>query len=170
MRSIFILLAVLFTILIADRSVEVQANLNSPLKKSTPSPALTCWTCPEKSSNKECNKYAPDINCHDNLTVCTTVHKFHHGKGDSVSVIKKCSTTQQCNETTVGCQKTQNYSVCISCCNTDYCNEEVSYNNTMAYRLSSLVYSTATSIYNQPWNLYLTVLISLVLVFKIQTG
>ncbi|KAL5005736.1 hypothetical protein ScPMuIL_016894 [Solemya velum] len=87
---------------------------------------LTCWTCPNKGDNTECNNWAPDIYCPLNRTVCQTTHTLHTETGRSVAVEKKCALPTECGEGSVGCTTQDDGTmVCVSCCQHSYCNEDV---------------------------------------------
>ncbi|XP_046377152.1 ly6/PLAUR domain-containing protein 6-like [Haliotis rufescens] len=107
---------------------------------------ITCWTCPNMTTNGECNGWAPDIKCPAEQTVCRTVHRFESASGSSVLVNKGCVAPSQCSKTHVGCRATDNRSLkeCVSCCTESYCNKEVAVDNMTAMQLSLSVLNFAS--------------------------
>ncbi|XP_064595843.1 ly6/PLAUR domain-containing protein 6B-like [Liolophura sinensis] len=109
--------------------------------------SITCWTCPNKGSNLECNDWAPDRYCPQGQSVCQTVHTFSDVTGQvaSVRVNKQCVDPEKCTRHDVGCRtdKTTNTKTCISCCTTSYCNEEVAHDNNSAIRFSVTLFGSA---------------------------
>lgn len=102
---------------------------------------ITCWTCPNKTNNEECNDWAPDLECPTNHTVCKTVHRLSAGSRRSVSVYKQCAKERDCTEAHIGCHSspgTPGVVDCVSCCNQAYCNEEAPVNQSHALLLSAL--------------------------------
>ncbi|XP_060552550.1 ly6/PLAUR domain-containing protein 6-like [Ruditapes philippinarum] len=100
--------------------------------------ALTCYTCPDKHNNKQCNKWAPDIPCPFRHTVCKTVHRFNNSTGQSLHVDKMCAMPEHCTSDDVGCKATdiEGEIECVSCCTVSYCNVAVPYNVTTSQTLS----------------------------------
>ncbi|XP_041374883.1 ly6/PLAUR domain-containing protein 6-like [Gigantopelta aegis] len=108
---------------------------------------ITCYTCPDKVNNEECNRWAPDIACPENHTVCETVHTFNTKTGSSLRVKKRCAVAAECTNEHVGCRDTENSSekVCVSCCDSSYCNVDIPVNITSAISLSSIFQPTSSS-------------------------
>lgn len=101
---------------------------------------LICWTCYNKSNNKRCNDWAPNLSCPPTQNVCKTVNRLS-ARGDSLLVNKMCVRLDQCTMQHVGCRSVS-YSTdtieCTSCCDFQYCNEQVPLNETDAFRLSAI--------------------------------
>ncbi|KAK3590673.1 hypothetical protein CHS0354_026205 [Potamilus streckersoni] len=108
---------------------------------------LTCYTCPAMTSNKECNKWAPDKFCPQNHTVCKTVHRINIVTGKSTMVDKSCAPPEHCNALSVGCHKSdiKNEMECVSCCGVSYCNEEIPFDHSMAVKLSTVFNVSSSS-------------------------
>jgi len=126
---------------------------------------LTCWTCPERSSNDACNDWAPDKFCSENRTVCQTFHRLNWRTQESLLVTKRCTFEHECNEAAVGCFETHHPDIleCISCCTESYCNELIPFNHTSALALSSV--TNTASISQSPWRPHWTLLIFLLILF-----
>ncbi|XP_064596665.1 ly6/PLAUR domain-containing protein 6-like [Liolophura sinensis] len=120
---------------------------------------ITCWTCPNKGSNLECNDWAPDKYCPHGHSVCQTVHTFSDVAGGipMVRVEKRCVVPEKCTRQNVGCRthKATNVKTCISCCATSYCNEEVAHDDQTAIRLSVSLIGSATCNKFSYWPVYL---------------
>ncbi|XP_064614280.1 ly6/PLAUR domain-containing protein 6-like [Liolophura sinensis] len=108
---------------------------------------ITCWTCPDKGSNSECNDWAPDRQCPDSKTVCQTVHRFSESTGQSAKVNKQCVLPTECTYNHVGCRSENGVKICVSCCNTPYCNKEAPHNNDTAINLSVTVLQPSSATY-----------------------
>lgn len=109
--------------------------------------SITCWTCPGKSNNEECNDWAPDRQCHKSHSWCKTVHRFNERSGKSILVNKECVQARHCSVDHVGCYQTLQPNVidCVTCCNRDYCNEFVPVNHTSALEQSSYFHLSSDS-------------------------
>ncbi|XP_045206175.2 ly6/PLAUR domain-containing protein 6-like [Mercenaria mercenaria] len=109
--------------------------------------ALTCYTCPLKKDNEECNNWAPDIPCPLRHTVCKTVHRINDRTGESLQVDKFCALPEQCSNDHVGCKGTSNEGEieCVSCCTVSYCNVAVPYNVSTSHTLSASLIPSAAS-------------------------
>jgi len=108
-----------------------QSLLSSELDSN--SEAMTCYFCVNVSNNYMCNRFAIDVPCPTDLTVCHNSHVMDD-QGNTLSVSKKCATEQMCSGQ-VGCRQTPglaNQTVCVSCCDLGYCNEDVAYNASAA--------------------------------------
>jgi len=109
----------------------------------TPTQALTCWTCPNKTDNEACNTWAPDVHCPTNHTVCQTLHRVDTQRR-SILVHKSCAKVDECTQDHVGCVHTDSGVMeCMSCCTDSYCNEAVPSNHSSAIMLSATVFSHA---------------------------
>ncbi|XP_064595844.1 ly6/PLAUR domain-containing protein 6B-like [Liolophura sinensis] len=97
--------------------------------------SITCWTCPNKGSNLECNNWAPDRYCPQDQSVCQTAHTFSDVTGQvaSLRVDKRCVAPEKCTR----------HDTCISCCTTSYCNEEVAHDNHSAIQFSITLLGSA---------------------------
>ncbi|CAH1789247.1 unnamed protein product [Owenia fusiformis] len=102
--------------------------------------SITCWTCPEKANNHACNRWAPDVPCHKNHTVCHTHHRYDSLRHKTISVTKTCARASECTHNTAGCTETDVVGIydCISCCNKAYCNRAIPSNHSEALRLTVL--------------------------------
>ncbi|XP_046462674.1 ly6/PLAUR domain-containing protein 6B-like [Daphnia pulex] len=101
----------------------------------SPSDEMTaCYYCINVSSNEMCNRFAIETPCStaddysSDMTVCYTFHVMDE-RGKTVTVTKQCATTETCSSQ-VGCRpdKATNQTVCVSCCDLNYCNVEVAFN------------------------------------------
>ncbi|XP_067686812.1 ly6/PLAUR domain-containing protein 6-like [Haliotis asinina] len=137
--------AVLMCVLVYSRQV-LSKDLVVQADMQMTEDMITCWTCPNMTSNGECNGWAPDIKCPIAHTVCRTVHRFETVSGSSVLVNKECVAPSQCSRSHVGCHGTdiQSLKECVSCCRTSYCNKEVAVDNKTAMQLSLSVLNIAT--------------------------
>lgn len=103
-----------------------------------------CWTCYNKSDNKHCNDWAPNLSCPPGHSVCKTVHRLSVTTGNSLAVNKHCVEPHQCTMQHVGCRSIF-YLVdtfeCTSCCDFPFCNEQVPTNDTEAFLLSAITAS-----------------------------
>lgn len=125
-----------------------EGNSNSGL-------GLICWTCSKKTTNEECNRWAPNIKCEKNFTFCKTIHRFDRETGSSLAVDKLCasssssssSTVDECSVDQIGCrphsfahrsQRPGRHWECVSCCDHSYCNEAVPMNETEALSMSTI--------------------------------
>ncbi|KAJ8950786.1 hypothetical protein NQ318_011280 [Aromia moschata] len=53
-------------------------------------------------------------------------------KGTSVLVNKKCTTDKECQRNKVGCVEIDSQTMCVSCCDQNYCNVNVPTNSSTA--------------------------------------
>ncbi|KAF5304207.1 hypothetical protein FQR65_LT08014 [Abscondita terminalis] len=86
--------------------------------------AVTCYICVNVSDNVICNQFAIDRPCKPGETFCHTLH-IMDSKGTSVLVNKKCTTEKECQRTKVGCVEIDMQTMCVSCCDQNYCNVNV---------------------------------------------
>ncbi|XP_066261802.1 ly6/PLAUR domain-containing protein 6B-like [Euwallacea similis] len=93
--------------------------------------AVTCYICVNVSDNQICNQFAIDRPCKPGETFCHTLH-IMNSKGTSVLVNKKCTTEKECQRNKVGCVDVDSQTICISCCDKNYCNADVPFNSTTA--------------------------------------
>ncbi|XP_060553648.1 ly6/PLAUR domain-containing protein 6-like [Ruditapes philippinarum] len=131
--------------------------------------ALTCYTCPMKKDNEQCNNWAPNIPCPFRHTVCKTVHRINERTGESIQVDKMCAMPEQCSNDHVGCKATglEGEIECISCCTVSYCNVAVPYNVTTSQTMSaSLIGSTASHVTKVGW-LNITVTLAFLIILRI---
>jgi len=94
---------------------------------------MTCYFCVNVSSNYMCNRFAIDVPCSTDLTVCHNSHVMDD-QGNTLSVSKKCATEEMCSSQ-VGCHQmagSANHTVCVACCDLAYCNEDVPHNGSTA--------------------------------------
>nr|XP_023018773.1 uncharacterized protein LOC111507662 [Leptinotarsa decemlineata] len=90
--------------------------------------AVTCYICVNVSDNLVCNQYAIDRPCKPGETFCHTLH-IMDSKGTSVLVNKKCTTDKECQRNKVGCVEIDAQTMCVSCCDQNYCNVNVPTNS-----------------------------------------
>ncbi|XP_076322180.1 ly6/PLAUR domain-containing protein 6B-like [Tachypleus tridentatus] len=98
---------------------------------------ITCYTCSNKTTNFDCNRYAVDRPCFPDQTFCYTEHIMDE-YGETILLSKTCATKEQCNHKTVGCYFSGNDPInmkCISCCDIPYCNRKIPTNETSAILL-----------------------------------
>ncbi|KAF7266494.1 uncharacterized protein LOC143194144 [Rhynchophorus ferrugineus] len=93
--------------------------------------AVTCYICVNVSDNLICNQFAIDRPCKPGETFCHTLH-IMDSKGTSVLVNKKCTTEKECQRNKVGCVEIDAQTMCISCCDQNYCNVNVPTNSSTA--------------------------------------
>ncbi|XP_065808331.1 ly6/PLAUR domain-containing protein 6 [Labrus bergylta] len=99
---------------------------------TTPHPGgFKCFTCEDAADNYECNRWAPDVYCPKDAKYCYTRHTMDTN-GESVSVTKRCATSQDCLYT--GCDDVPDSAerVCSSCCEGNICNVLVPRNQSSA--------------------------------------
>nr|CAH0104903.1 unnamed protein product [Daphnia galeata] len=98
---------------------------------------MACLYCVNVSSNDICNRYAIEMPCPTDLTVCHT-HHVMDDRGKTMTVTKTCATPRTCFSQ-IGCRQdpTTNQTVCVNCCDTNYCNKEVAFNASTAVFLRS---------------------------------
>ncbi|XP_058794316.1 ly6/PLAUR domain-containing protein 6-like [Phymastichus coffea] len=83
---------------------------------------LTCYTCVNVSDNKMCNEWAIDTPCPaGGRDFCRSLH-IVDSRGQSVLVNKSCASRAECSPASVGCMPVDTQKICISCCDTSYCN------------------------------------------------
>lgn len=95
---------------------------------------ITCYTCVNLTSNSHCNSLAIDRPCPKGTDFCHTMHIFGED-GESVHVNKKCAQRAECSVNDVGCfhvSGLEGQTLCISCCDLQYCNEQVPMNASTA--------------------------------------
>ncbi|XP_014218179.1 uncharacterized protein LOC106646617 [Copidosoma floridanum] len=93
---------------------------------------LTCYTCVNVSDNKMCNEWAIDTPCPaGGWDFCRSLHILD-SRGQSVLVSKSCASKNECSPASVGCVPVDTQKICISCCDTSYCNVESPTNSTNA--------------------------------------
>ncbi|XP_011495038.1 PREDICTED: uncharacterized protein LOC105359962 [Ceratosolen solmsi marchali] len=93
---------------------------------------LTCYTCVNVSDNKMCNEWAIDTPCPvEGRDFCRSLHILD-SRGQSVLVSKSCVSKIECSPASVGCVPIDTQKICISCCDTSYCNIESPTNMTNA--------------------------------------
>ncbi|KAJ8686580.1 hypothetical protein QAD02_022374, partial [Eretmocerus hayati] len=93
---------------------------------------LTCYTCVNVSDNKMCNEWAIDTPCPvEGGDFCRSLHILD-SRGQSVLVSKSCVSKIECSPASVGCVPIDTQKICISCCDTSYCNIESPTNATNA--------------------------------------
>ncbi|KAL7286436.1 hypothetical protein TKK_0019384 [Trichogramma kaykai] len=93
---------------------------------------LTCYTCVNVSDNKMCNEWAIDTPCPaGGRDFCRSLHILD-SRGRSVLVSKSCVNEIECSPANVGCVPIDTQKICISCCDTSYCNVESPTNATSA--------------------------------------
>ncbi|KAB0798111.1 hypothetical protein PPYR_09104 [Photinus pyralis] len=93
--------------------------------------AVTCYICVNVSDNLVCNQFAIDRPCKPGETFCHTLH-IMDSKGNSVLVNKKCTTEKECQRTKVGCVEIDMQTMCVACCDQNYCNVNVPTNTSNA--------------------------------------
>nr|XP_022906256.1 uncharacterized protein LOC111418054 [Onthophagus taurus]XP_022906259.1 uncharacterized protein LOC111418054 [Onthophagus taurus] len=93
--------------------------------------AVTCYICVNVSDNLICNQYAIDRPCKPGENFCHTLH-IMDSKGTSVLVNKRCTSEKECQRTQVGCVEIDTQTICVSCCDHNYCNKLVPYNSSTA--------------------------------------
>ncbi|CAH1155488.1 unnamed protein product [Phaedon cochleariae] len=93
--------------------------------------AVTCYICVNVSDNLICNQFAIDRPCKPGETFCHTLH-IMDSKGTSVLVNKKCTTDKECQRNKVGCVEIDAQTMCVSCCDQNYCNVNVPTNSSTA--------------------------------------
>ncbi|XP_059478891.1 ly6/PLAUR domain-containing protein 6B-like isoform X2 [Neocloeon triangulifer] len=93
--------------------------------------SVTCYTCVNVSDNLICNRFAIDRPCPSGEVFCHTLH-IMDSHGGSVIVHKKCAGPKECSPATVGCLDIDSQRICVSCCDSMYCNEAVPTNHTNA--------------------------------------
>ncbi|XP_018319286.1 uncharacterized protein LOC108732815 [Agrilus planipennis] len=93
--------------------------------------AVTCYICVNVSDNVICNRFAIDRPCKPGETFCHSLH-IMDSKGTTVLVNKKCTTDRECSRTKVGCVEVDNQTMCVSCCDQNYCNVNIPTNNSNA--------------------------------------
>lgn len=130
----------------------VEARGDEQTKKEETEP-ITCYTCPNKTNNEECNEWAPEEYCAVNHTICHTVHRINTVTGKSVYVNKRCALPTECTHEMIGCHQTglPNVKECISCCNSAYCNKPVPSNHTTALLYSTLTNSAVRTVLDRQW-------------------
>merc|ERR1712183_427478 len=100
---------------------------------------ITCFTCSNSSSNRECDRQAVDRACRPGEDSCHTTHvmavhvsslatvssELSRGTEQLIthSVRKRCSRLSEC--LTAGCHWVGQRKICQSCCAGSYCNEGV---------------------------------------------
>ncbi|CAB3369036.1 uncharacterized protein LOC135947108 [Cloeon dipterum] len=98
--------------------------------------SVTCYTCVNVSDNLICNRFAIDRPCPSGEVFCHTLH-IMDSHGGSVIVHKKCAGPKECSPATVGCLDIDSQRICVSCCDSMYCNEAVPTNHTNAVYAAS---------------------------------
>ncbi|CAG9769990.1 unnamed protein product [Ceutorhynchus assimilis] len=130
----FTLGMLLSCIFITNTGLEEQ-NIGSNLVENPSSDfdqyAVTCYICVNVSDNLICNQFAIDRPCKPGETFCHTLH-IMDSKGTSVLVNKKCTTEKECQRNKVGCVEIDAQTMCISCCDQNYCNVNVPTNSSTA--------------------------------------
>lgn len=157
---------------------------------------LICWTCSNKSSNDECNDWAPNVMCQSNQTLCKTIHRLDAATERSLSVSKFCASVDECRIDLMGCRSASHSSYssssassyrktsqlqqmeCESCCDSSYCNEDVPNNDTTAKFMSMALLSAHNSVssaqYRSPatsspsWTTMLTIALTIIVLFRQQ--
>ncbi|XP_013398822.1 ly6/PLAUR domain-containing protein 6B [Lingula anatina] len=151
---LYVCSAVLGQSLVVEAGNDVYPFTDFPTSTTKPPPKLiTCWTCPNKSNNEECNNWAPDKFCLQNFTVCKTVHRVNTLTGRSIAVNKMCAKPAECNKSTIGCRPTEIPYVqdCISCCDQPYCNEHAPSNSSTAILYSRLGNPASRTVLDTRW-------------------
>ncbi|KAM6957931.1 ly6/PLAUR domain-containing protein 6 [Tautogolabrus adspersus] len=99
---------------------------------TTPHPGgFKCFTCEDAADNYECNRWAPDVYCPKDAKYCYTLHMMDKN-GESVSVTKRCVTSQDCLYTGCADIPDNGNQVCSSCCEGNICNVLVPRNQSSA--------------------------------------
>ena len=106
-----LLIAVIFTLFPALSGASMPFDF---LLRGADAAHITCWTCPGKTNNEECNNWAPDKRCPQAHTVCKTVHRFYADGAQSISVHKTCAMPDQCTPNMVGCTWSEDLQVRVS--------------------------------------------------------
>ena len=97
-------------------------GINIDLSNSYSSSGITCFTCTNSSSNRECDRLAVDRACREDSQACLTLHVMAvHGMRTDLkrkttqmithSVRKKCSPLSEC-VLTAGCQWVGHRKIC----------------------------------------------------------
>ncbi|KAI9560405.1 hypothetical protein GHT06_014422 [Daphnia sinensis] len=121
---------------------------------------MACYYCINVSSNEICNRFAIETPCPvddyaTDLTMCYTYHVMDE-RGKTLIVTKQCATAETCSSQ-VGClqDKSTNQTVCVSCCDLNYCNMEVAFNASDAVFLRSndrtAAFSSASKFIGSRW-------------------
>lgn len=114
-----------------DNRLHINSMAKREISEDFDKYAVTCYICVNVSDNFICNKFAIDRPCKPGETFCHTLH-IMDSKGTSVLVNKKCTTEKECQRTKVGCVEIDMQTMCVSCCDQNYCNVNVPSNTSSA--------------------------------------
>uniref|UniRef100_T1JAC4 UPAR/Ly6 domain-containing protein n=1 Tax=Strigamia maritima TaxID=126957 RepID=T1JAC4_STRMM len=130
---------------------------------------ITCFTCQDAANNSICNRFAIDRPCPKGTDFCQTLHVLTED-GTSILVNKKCAVRTECRPRDVGCFEgsTPEHTVCVSCCDIQYCNDYIPMNGSSAVLINTRFSSSAKNSLNY-FHFYLVIFLTFSMHFSLYT-